>query len=155
MARVMLNSKTLFKRLWVEAVNTTCHTINHVYFHPSTKKTLYELWKGKKSSVSYFYIFGNTCYILNDHEHLGKFDSKSDIYIFLGYSNNSKAYRVFNMRTVTESANIVIDDSCNFSEFSKEDVISSMSEETGDEAATDLPVTTLNNIGSGPKILLQ
>ena len=68
MAHVMLNSKKLSKHLWAEDVNTTCHSINHVYFCPSTKKAPYELWKGKKSNVSYFHIFGSIYYILNDRE---------------------------------------------------------------------------------------
>ena len=92
MTPVMLNSKKLTKHLWVEVVNTTCHTINRVYFRLGTNKTLYELWKGKKPSVSYFHIFGSLCCILNDREHLDKFDSKSDTGVFLGYSINSKAY---------------------------------------------------------------
>ena len=66
---------------------------------PGTLMTPYEIWKGKKPNVRYFHIFGSMCYILNDHEHLGKFDSKSDQGVFLGYSNNSRAYRVYNMRT--------------------------------------------------------
>jgi hypothetical protein len=37
---------------------------------------------------------------LNDRDNLGKFDAKSDEGIFLGYSLNSKAYRVFNKRTM-------------------------------------------------------
>ena len=37
---------------------------------------------------------------LNDKDNLGKFDAKSDEGIFLGYSTNSKAYRVFNKRTM-------------------------------------------------------
>jgi hypothetical protein len=43
---------------------------------------------------------------------LGKFDPKSDEGIFLGYSTNSRAYRVYNTRTETvmESINVVIDD---------------------------------------------
>ena len=98
MARVMLNSKRLSKRLCAKAVNTTCHTVDHVYFCHGTKKTPYELWKGKKINVNYFHIFGSICYILNDREHLGKFDSKNNTGVFLGYSNNSKAYRVYNMR---------------------------------------------------------
>ena len=61
----------------------TSHTINHVYFHPGAKKTLYELWKGKNPNVSYFHIFGSICYIQNDREHLGKFDAKSDTKCFL------------------------------------------------------------------------
>ena len=81
-----------------------------------------------------------------------KFDSKSDTGAFLGYSNNSKAYHVFNMRmqTFMESVNVVVDDSCDFSKFSKEDVISSLNEETGEEGATGQLVTTPSNIGSDP-----
>ncbi|KAK8625938.1 hypothetical protein V6N13_057093 [Hibiscus sabdariffa] len=42
----------------------------------------------------------------------GKFDAKSDEAIFLGYSSNSKAYRVFNKRTlvVEESMHVVFND---------------------------------------------
>ena len=116
MARVMLSSKKLSKRLWVEVVNTVCHIINCVYFWPGTKKAPYELWKGRKHNVSYFYVFGSVCYILNDRERLGKFDSKSDDGIFLGYSMNSKAYSVYNMRTQTmmEFVNVVVDDANDF-----------------------------------------
>ena len=43
MARVMLNSKKLSKRLWAETLNTACYTINRVYLRPGTKKIPYEL----------------------------------------------------------------------------------------------------------------
>ena len=33
-------------------------------------------------------------------DNLGKFDPKFDVGIFLGYSNTSKAYRVYNKRTL-------------------------------------------------------
>ena len=46
MARAMLHNKDVARNLWGEAVNTTCHTINKVYFRPSTKKTPYKLQKG-------------------------------------------------------------------------------------------------------------
>ena len=39
-----------------------------MYFRPGTKKTLYELWKGRKPNVKYFKIFGSTCFILKDRE---------------------------------------------------------------------------------------
>ena len=57
-------------------------------------------------------MFGCTCYILNDRDHLGKFQAKSDKGIFLGYSLNSRAYRIFHLRTKTimESINVVVDD---------------------------------------------
>ena len=112
MARVMLNNKSMAKSFWGEVVNSACHILNRVYFQPDTKKTPYELWRGKKPIVKYFRIFGSEFYILQDHENLEKFDAKSYKGIFLGYSTSSRAYRVYNLRTKTvmESANVVIND---------------------------------------------
>ena len=117
MAKAMLHNKDVARNLWGEAVNTACHTVNRVYFRPGTKKTPYELWKWKKPNVKYFKIFESTCFILKDRENVGKFDSRSDEGIFLGYSSTSKAYRVYNKRTkkVMETINVVIDEASEFS----------------------------------------
>ena len=40
-------------------------------------------------------------FVLNTKDNLDKFDAKSYEVIFVGYSNSSKAYRVFNMTTLT------------------------------------------------------
>ncbi|XP_062103129.1 uncharacterized protein LOC133814150 [Humulus lupulus] len=96
MARVMLNAKGISQRFWAEAVNTACYICNCVHLRTGTTQTAYELWKGKTPNLNYLKIFGCTCYILNDRDYLGKFDSKSDKGMFLGYSPNSRAYRVFN-----------------------------------------------------------
>jgi len=132
MARVMLNAKKLTLRLWAEAVSTACYTINRVYLRQGTNKTSYEIWKGKVPNLKYFHVFGCVCYILNDRDHLGKFEAKSDEGVFLGYATNSRAYRVYNMRTQTimESSNVVVDDMKDYSEFSKEKSIVSLTEET-------------------------
>ena len=113
----MLHNKDVAKNLWGEAVNTACHMVNRVYFRPGTKKTPYELWKGRKSNVKYFKIFGSTCFILKDRENVRKFDSRSDEGMFLGYSSTSKTCRVYNKRTmkVMETVNVVIDESSNSS----------------------------------------
>ena len=71
----MLHNKNVARNLWGEAINTACHTVNRVYFRPDTKKTPYELWKGRKPNVKYFRIFVSTCFILNDRKNVGKFDS--------------------------------------------------------------------------------
>ena len=109
----MLYNKDVARNLWGEAVNTTCHTVYRVYFRLGAKKTPYERWKGRKPSVKYFRIFGSTCFILKDRENVGKFDSRSDEGIFLGYSFTSKTYQVYNKRTmkVMETVNVVIDES--------------------------------------------
>ena len=111
----MLHNKVVARNLWGEAVNTACHTIKWVYFRPSTKKTPNELWKGRKSNVKNFRIFGGTCFILTNRENMGKFDSRSDEGIFLGYSSTSKAYWVYKKRTkkVMKTVNVVIDEASN------------------------------------------
>ncbi|GKE02573.1 ribonuclease H-like domain-containing protein [Tanacetum coccineum] len=43
--------------------------------------------------------FGCLVTILNTIDYLGKFDGKPDGGFFIGYSTNSKAFRVFNSRT--------------------------------------------------------
>ena len=49
----------------------------------------------------------------NGKDNLGKFDAKSYESIFLGYSLTSKAFRVFNKRTlvVEESIHVIFDES--------------------------------------------
>ena len=112
MARAMLHNKDVARNLWGEAVNTACHSVNMVYFKPDTKKSSYELWKGRKPNVKYFRILGSSCFILKDKEIVGKIDSRSNEGIFMGYSSTSKAYRVYNNRTkkVMEIVNVVIDE---------------------------------------------
>ena len=58
---------------------------------------------------------GDKCFILNTKDNLGKFDAKSDVGIFLGYSTSSKAFKVFNKRTmvVEESIHVIFDKSIN------------------------------------------
>ncbi|GJS26043.1 putative ribonuclease H-like domain-containing protein [Tanacetum coccineum] len=50
-------------------------------------------------SLSFMKPFGCHVTILNTLDHLGKFDGKSDDGFFVGYSLNSKAFRVYNIRT--------------------------------------------------------
>ncbi|XP_062093458.1 uncharacterized protein LOC133799460 [Humulus lupulus] len=99
MARVMLNSKKLSKRLWDGAINNACYKINSVF-------------------------------------------------------TSSRAYRVYNMRkqTVMESANIVVDDVKDFSEFSTEVEMEKFMENTPTtsdaqyDVSETLPVVTETSI---------
>ena len=82
-------------------MNTVCYILNHVLTRPIIKKTPYEIWNERKPNIYYFHIFGCRCFVLNNEkDNLEKFDAKSDEAIFLGCSTNSKAYRVFNKRTL-------------------------------------------------------
>jgi len=76
-------------------------------------KTPYKLFKGQKPNIMHLRVFGCKCYVHNNgKERLGKFDSKSDEAIFLGYSSHSKAYEVFNKRTlcIKESVHVLFDE---------------------------------------------
>ncbi|XP_010476022.1 PREDICTED: uncharacterized protein LOC104755356 [Camelina sativa] len=112
MARAMIHENQVPKKFWAEALNTACYIINRVYVRINTTKTPYELWKGKTPNLSYFHVFGCKCYILNDKDYLGKFDSRSDDGMFLGYAESSTSFRVYDKRTgvIMESVNVVFDD---------------------------------------------
>ncbi|CAJ2661907.1 unnamed protein product [Trifolium pratense] len=112
MARTMIDESNVEKYFWAEAVNTACYILNRMSIRKVLNKTPYELWKDKKPNVSYFHIFGCYCYILNIKDNLGKFDSKSDKGIFLGYSLTSKAYRVYNLtsKSLEESMHVKFDE---------------------------------------------
>jgi len=112
MARAMIHGNNVSPRFWAEAVNTACYIVNRVYVRPGTSTTPYEIWKGRSPNLCYFHTFGCVCYVLNDKDHLGKFDARSDEGIFLGYATNSIAYKVYNKRLkrVEELVNVVFDD---------------------------------------------
>ena len=81
---------------------------------PILKKTPYELFRERKSNISYFYPFGCKYFVLNNgKDNLGKFDAKSDEGIFLGYSLTSKAFRVIKKRNlvVEESIHVIFNES--------------------------------------------
>ena len=96
-------------------VNTSWYVLNKVLLRLILKKTSYELWKNKKPNINYFKVFECKCIILNTKENLGKFDAKSNVEIFLGYSTSSKTFNVFNKRTmvVEESIHVIFYESNN------------------------------------------
>jgi hypothetical protein len=96
MTRSMLSEYNVSDSFWAEAINTAWHTSNRLYCHRLLKKTPYELLIGRKSNISYFWVFGCKCYILRKGTRLPKFQSKCDESFLLGYSLNSKAYGVYN-----------------------------------------------------------
>lgn len=109
MARDMWSSKNISKRFLAEALNTACHISNRVYLRSGSS---YVIIMGKRPNLKHFHVFGCVCYVLNYRDYLAKFDSKSDKCLFLGYSSNSCAYHMYNLRTMTtmESINAVFDD---------------------------------------------
>jgi len=109
----LLNDTNLPKYFWAEVVNIACYIMNRALIRPILKKTPYELYKGRKPNISHLHVFGCKCFLLNNGEdNLGKFDEKYDEGIFLGYSLNSKAFRIYNKRTmiIEESIHVAFDE---------------------------------------------
>jgi len=104
MAITMLCENSHPKHLRAEAFNTICYVHNKILIRPLIKKTPYELWRGRRPDISYFHPFGCECFILNTKDQLAKFDSKVNKRIFLGFSDTSKTYRVFNIRNLVEES---------------------------------------------------
>ncbi|GJZ87984.1 putative ribonuclease H-like domain-containing protein [Tanacetum coccineum] len=73
---------------------------NRVLVVKPHNKTPYELFRGRTHPLSFMKPFGCHVIILNTIDYLGKFDGKSDEGFFVGYSLNSKAFRVYNIRTI-------------------------------------------------------
>nr|GFA66781.1 hypothetical protein [Tanacetum cinerariifolium] len=101
-ARTMLTFANLPSFLWAEAIATACFTQNHLIIHKHFDKTPYELINKRKPNIKFFLVFGCRCYLLNDYEDVGKLKAKWDIGVFVGYSKESAAFRIYNKRTLSQ-----------------------------------------------------
>nr|GEU47084.1 hypothetical protein [Tanacetum cinerariifolium] len=79
---------------------------NRVLVTKPQNKTPYELLIGRPPIISFMRPFGCLVTILNTLDHLGKFDGKSDEGFLVGYSLNSKAFRVYNRKTKKVKENL-------------------------------------------------
>ncbi|GJU47266.1 retrovirus-related pol polyprotein from transposon TNT 1-94 [Tanacetum coccineum] len=111
-ARTMLSAAKVPLFFWAEAITTACFTQNRSLVIPRHEKTPYHIINARKPSVKFFHIFGSPCYIVRDGENLDKMKEKGDACIFVGYSTQSKAYRVFNKRTrmIVETIHVNFDE---------------------------------------------
>ncbi|GKB42198.1 retrovirus-related pol polyprotein from transposon TNT 1-94 [Tanacetum coccineum] len=111
-ARTMLIFSRLPEFLWAEAVATACFTQNRSIINTRYNKTPYELLRGRKPNVEYFHVFGSLCYPTNDRDDLGKMKPKADIGVFIGYSETSRGFRIYNRRTkrIMETIHVKFDE---------------------------------------------
>ncbi|GKA80797.1 putative ribonuclease H-like domain-containing protein [Tanacetum coccineum] len=98
-ARTMLADSLLPIQFWAEAVHTACYVLNRVLVTKPQMKTPYELLMEKSPNISFMKPFGCPLTILNTMDHLSKFEGKSEEGYLLGYSTNSKGFRVYNRVT--------------------------------------------------------
>nr|GEV53985.1 retrovirus-related Pol polyprotein from transposon TNT 1-94 [Tanacetum cinerariifolium] len=105
-ARTMLEDSFFPTTFWAETVITACYALNRVLVTKPQNKTPYKLLTGKQPIISYLRPFGCHVTILNTIDQLGKFDRNSDLGFLVGYSLNSKAFRVYNLETKRVEENL-------------------------------------------------
>ncbi|GJZ08540.1 retrovirus-related pol polyprotein from transposon TNT 1-94, partial [Tanacetum coccineum] len=112
MSRTMFNEQSLPQKFWCNTVDTSTYILNRILIRAIIGKTPYELLRGRKPTLDYFRVFRSKCFILNTKDYLTKFDPKSYEGVFLGYSQNSKAYIILNKHTwkIEESLNVTFDE---------------------------------------------
>nr|GEY70887.1 retrovirus-related Pol polyprotein from transposon TNT 1-94 [Tanacetum cinerariifolium] len=99
MSMTMLNEQSLTQKFWCNAVDTSTYILNRILIRTILGKTPYELLRSRKPTLDYFRVFGIMCFILNTKYYLTKSDPKSYECVFLGYSQDSKAYIILNKHT--------------------------------------------------------
>ncbi|KAL8148922.1 hypothetical protein AgCh_006069 [Apium graveolens] len=112
-ARIMLQDAKVPTSFWEEAINTACYTQNRYLINKEHGKSPYSTMSKRKYTIKHFHVFGSKCYILKDNsEYVGKFDSKVFEAIFLGYSLEKTAYKVYviDQKKIMESTDMTFDD---------------------------------------------
>ncbi|GJT70753.1 putative ribonuclease H-like domain-containing protein [Tanacetum coccineum] len=107
-AGTMLVDSKLPTTFWAKVVNTACYVQNRVLVVKPYNKTPYNMFRGRTHALRFMRPFGCHVTILNTLDYLGKFNGKSDEGFFVGYSMNSKAFRVYNIKTRKVEENLHI-----------------------------------------------
>jgi hypothetical protein len=107
----MLHAKNLTLKLWGEAVKIAAYLFNRPGSQTREYKTSYELWMGMRPAVQHLRVFGNLVYTHIPKEKRQKLDAKSLKTILVGYSSESKAYRLWDSvrRKIVISRDVIFD----------------------------------------------
>lgn len=111
MVRSLLVKGGVPKSFWPETVLWSIHVLNRCPTFSVKNMTPEEAWSGRKPSVDHFKVFGCIAYAHIPDEKRKKLDDKGAKCIFLGVSEHSKAYKLFNPTTekVITSRDVVFD----------------------------------------------
>lgn len=92
-ARTIRINSRLPKVFWAEAINNVVYTLNRVINSKNKDQTPYEIWHGKKPSLSNIHTFGEAAMVLTPDRYRDKLDPKGECLIFTGYTDRQNTYR--------------------------------------------------------------
>lgn len=101
MARCMLLQSKLPLSLWAEAINTASFIRNRCPTKALDNKTPFEMWNQRKPHLGFMRTFGTKATALRKGVKGNKFEAKGKSLIMVGYSSESKAYRLWCPKTKT------------------------------------------------------
>ncbi|KAK2970503.1 hypothetical protein RJ640_013575 [Escallonia rubra] len=112
MVRSLLTRSGIPKTFWPEAVKWSIHILNRSPTFAVQNMTPEEAWSGRRPAVDYFRIFGCISYAHIPDEKRKKLVDKGEKCIFLGVSDQSKAYKLYNPSTkkIVISRDVVFDE---------------------------------------------
>lgn len=124
MARAMIKAMDLPLKFWAEAVYTAAYIQNRTSTRALENKTPFEGWNGTKPTLSHMKVFGSICYVHIPDEKRKKWDDKSKKAIFVGYSSQTKGYRVYLLEEdkLTISRDVIFEEGSKW-DWSKKEVI--------------------------------
>ena len=133
-----------------EVPHTTVKIMKKAHVRVNSDRTSYELWYGNIPTVKHFRVFRRKCFINKNDEKLGKFESRADEGIFLGYSSRIKAYKCYNkiLQKIVKCIDVVIDESLS----TPKREIPTTNE---DDVDVYLPTPNSNNIEGEPNEALE
>lgn len=89
----MLIEANLPTTYWGETVLTACYLQNRLPVKDKNK-TPFEIWHGIKPNLGHIKVFGCKVHAHVPREKRNKLEEKAKVYTFIGYSQESKAYRL-------------------------------------------------------------
>ena len=95
MTRCLLHEKDLPTKFWVEVASTIVYLLNRLPTKASKKQTPFEAWFGYQPKVMNLKTFSCLCFSFVPKVKSDKLDKQSKMGIFVGYSDTSKAYRIY------------------------------------------------------------
>jgi transposase InsO family protein len=98
MVRKMLKEKNLLQEFWTEAAACPIYLLNNVQ-QRVRNMTPQEAWSGEKPTISHLRVFGCVAYAQIPEAKRKKLDDREEKCIFIGNSETSKAYKVYNSVT--------------------------------------------------------
>lgn len=116
LVRSTLSERKMPKEFWAEGVKWITYVLNRSPTNTLQDQTPEEVWSGIKPNVKHFRVFGCIGHVHVPEAKRTKLDNKSCKCVFLGVSEKSKAYRMFNpiSKKITVSRDVIFEEEENW-----------------------------------------